>query len=102
MPDLVVAAEPGGRTRCAHARPHVHVAAEQDVVEHRHAVEERQVLERARDAEPRHAVRREAGDVAPVEHDRALLRRIEAGDRVGQRGLAAAVRPDQAEDLAAR
>ena len=51
--------------------------------------------------QPRHRMRRHAGDVVAFEHDAALLRRVEAGDRVGQRGLAAAVGADQAEDLAA-
>ena len=54
-------------------------------------------------ATPRRAdrVRRHAGDVAAVEQDVAPLRRIKAGDRVGERRLAAAVRADEAEDLAA-
>ncbi len=63
--DLVGARSATSRTAVrSDARPHVDVAAEQDVVEHRHAVEQREVLERARDAEPGDAVRRQAGDVA--------------------------------------
>ena len=40
------------------------------------------------------------GDVLALEHDLAAARRIEADDRVHQRGLAHAVAPEQAEDLA--
>jgi hypothetical protein len=40
------------------------------------------------------------GDVVALEHDLAAARRIEADDRIHQRGLADAVAPEQAEDLA--
>src|SRR5581483_12115781 len=46
-------------------------------------------------------MRREPGDVPPVEQDAPALRRIEARDGVGEGGLAASVRADQTEDLAA-
>jgi hypothetical protein len=82
------------------AGAHVHMPPEQDVVQHAHAIEEGQVLEGAGHALARHLVRRQAGDVLAVEHDASLLRREEARDGVGHRGLAAAAGPDQAEDLA--
>ena len=37
---------------------------------------------------------------SPVEHDRALLRRVEAVDDVEHRGLAGTVGPDDGADLA--
>ena len=46
-------------------------------------------------------VRRQAGDVAAVQQDVPPLRRIKAGDRVGEGRFAAAVGPDEAENFAA-
>ena len=46
------------------------------------------------------AVGAQAGDVVAVEEDAAGVERLEAGDQVEQRGLAGAVRADDAEDLA--
>src|SRR3954469_24949555 len=46
-------------------------------------------------------MRRQSSDVASVEQDAPSLRRIEAGDGIGEGGLAASVRADQAENLAA-
>ena len=57
--DLLGPAEPGVERGAQDARPHVDMAAEQDVVEHRHAVEQGQVLEGARDAQAGDLVRRE-------------------------------------------
>src|SRR6202021_1642839 len=76
------------------------VAADADVVEHRHGAKQREILEGAADADRRHAVRREPEDAAPIEDDVTLFRRVEAAKAVEQRGLAGAVRPDQAEQLA--
>ena len=45
-------------------------------------------------------VRRQPGDVGAFEEDRPAVRPKGAGDQVEQRGLAGAVRPDQADDLA--
>src|SRR5207244_13505340 len=42
-----------------------------------------------------------AGDLAPLERDRALVRPVEAAEHVHERRLAGAVRADQADDLAA-
>ncbi len=47
-------------------RVHVHMAAEQDVVEHAHAAKERQVLEGPRHGLLGDAIRLHAGDVAAV------------------------------------
>src|SRR5262249_49355900 len=76
------------------------MAADPHVVEHRHGAEEREVLERAADSDRRHAVRRQAEDAPALEQNVALARRIEAAEAVEERGLAGAVRADQAEELA--
>ena len=44
---------------------------------------------------------RQPGAIAFADHDRAGERPLEAGEDIDQRGLAGAVRADQAEDLAA-
>ena len=44
--------------------------------------------------------RRQVRDVAPGDLDHALVLRIEAGDRAQQRGLAAAGRPEEADEVA--
>jgi hypothetical protein len=49
----------------------------------------------------RHLVRLHAGDLGAVQQDAALLWRVEPGDGIDQRCLAAAVGAHQAEDLAA-
>ena len=45
-------------------------------------------------------VRRHAGQILAVEQDAARVRRLEAGEHAQQRGLAAAGRPEQREELA--
>jgi hypothetical protein len=46
-------------------------------------------------------MRRQSGDVTSVEQDAPALRRIEAGDDIGEGGLATSVRADETEDFAA-
>src|SRR5581483_741610 len=86
--------------RGEHARPAPAVLADHGVLEHAHVREQMDGLERARDAEPRDLVRLESHDAAPVEHDIALVRLVQPRDGIEQRGLARAVRPDHADDLA--
>ena len=74
--------------------------ADQDVVAHAHAAEQRDVLEGAADAEAGHAVAAEALERAALEQDVAVGVAVDAADAVEQRGLAGAVRSDQAADLA--
>ena len=80
-------------------KPRVH--ADENVVDHGFVLEHRQILERARDAEPRQPVGRKARDLPVLERDPACGRLEDPGDQVEHRGLAGAVRADQAEDLAA-
>jgi hypothetical protein len=75
------------------------MAAELDVVEHRHAAEQRDVLEAAPQAQPR-ARRRNARDVLALEPDAAARGPVKARDGVEQRGLARAVGPDHGRDRA--
>ena len=70
------------------------------VFQHRHAREDAAALRRLRDAQPRDLVGRQARDVVPVEHDRALARARIAEDRHHQGRLAGAVGADQRDDLA--
>jgi hypothetical protein len=56
----------------------------------------------AANACPAALVRREPGDVAPIEGDPSRVRSKTACDQVEHRGLARAVRPEDAERLALR
>ncbi len=82
------------------ARAHVHVAAEQQVVEDGHAREQTQVLERSRDADACCLMRFAAQDRDAVEFDASALRPIQAADRIQQAGLARAIGTDDGRDLA--
>ena len=98
---LLLAPLPG----CAQDRAHeagarVRVRGGHHVLLDRHVEEEPQRLERARDAELRDLVRREADEVAALEQHLALVGPVDTGDQVEQRRLARAVRPDHADDLA--
>ena len=62
--------------------------------------EQPDVLERAREPELRDPVRRASADLLVAEDDASAGRRVDARHDVQERGLARAVRPDQAEDLA--
>ena len=84
---------------------HLHVGgagerADDDVLGDGQIRERLELLEGARDAEAADAIGPQAGDVAAVEEDAACVERLEAGDQIEQRGLAGAVRPDDADDLA--
>ncbi len=68
-----------------------------DVLRHRHVREQRVVLEHHADVAGMH---RHAADILPVDQHLAAVQRDEAGDRAQQRGLAAAARSQQAEELA--
>src|SRR5205823_10232156 len=53
-----------------------------------------------RDPQRRDLVARKSLDLTALEHDPALARRRETGDRAQRRGLAGAVGADQGDDLA--
>ena len=77
------------------------VATEHHVLPHGHRAKQRQVLEGAADAQRGDAVRRGRGERRAVEVDLAFAAAVEPREAVEQRGLAGAVGPDQADDLAA-
>jgi hypothetical protein len=77
------------------------VAAELEVLEHRHLREEAAALGHDGDAGAQY-VRRQRLQLGTVHRDHARPRAQDAGDRVDQRGLAGAVRADDAEQLPAR
>src|SRR5207248_7139978 len=64
--------------------------------------EQADVLKRPGDAAIEHDMRRRPGDLAAGKADSATLGRYQAGDRVEQRRLAGAVRPDHREDRMCR
>ena len=68
-----------------------------DIRRHREVREQRVGLEH--DAEVARG-RRQVRDVAPADLDHAFVLRVEARDRAQQRGLAAARRPEEADELA--
>src|SRR4051812_31205877 len=72
----------------------------QEVLEHRQTRNAARDLERPDDPDPADAVGPPARDVVAIENDPAGICRHQAGDAVEQRGLACAVRPDQASDAA--
>ncbi len=76
------------------------VAAELEVLAHRHAGEEAPPLRHDGDARRAEAMRRQARDVAAVKDEAAGARALDAGDGVDQRRLAGAVRADDREQLA--
>ena len=81
-------------------RPHAPDAQrELDVLAHRHVAEERVVLEHETNAALAGV---HEGDVAPVQRDAAVIDAGQAGNSAQQRALAAAARPEQHEELAAR
>jgi hypothetical protein len=77
---------------------HMRVAAELDVVEHAHAAEQRDVLERAGEPQGGAIRRRHTRDVRAFIDDAALLRPIETGNGIEQRGLARAIGADKGSD----
>ena len=74
------------------------MGADANVVEHRQIGKQRDVLEGAADADLGDPVRRTRQDARAFHQDIAGARLIESGEAVEQRGLAGAVRSDQAED----
>src|SRR5206468_2601334 len=72
-----------------------------DVLAYGQTGERPAVLERAREPEAATAVRAPRGDVASLEGHGAGRWKVEASEDVDERGLAGAVRPDQAHDLVA-
>jgi hypothetical protein len=77
------------------------MAADQDVLQHRHGAEETEILEGAADAERGDAVARRLEQRDALELDGPLVELIEPAEAVEQRRLARAVRADEAADLAA-
>jgi hypothetical protein len=76
------------------------VGADAHIVEHREIGKQRYVLEGAADADLGDPVRRPPEDAPAFHQDVAGARLIKPAQAVEQRGLAGAVRSDQAEDLA--
>ena len=95
--------ELGDRADYRQGRAHggkARVRADQHIVEHREIAEYAAMLERAREAERREFLGRQAGDVAAGEPHRAGVGPVQASNEVEQRGLAGAVRPDHADQRA--
>src|SRR5207302_9395163 len=95
MGRLLAARAPPEETAGEHARAHVAMAAEQDVVEHGHPAEQLHELERARDPVRGDPVWPQALDRCFAEHDSTGGRSIKSTDAVQETRLAGAVRPDQ-------
>ena len=74
--------------------------ADQDVLHHAEIAEDTAKLERARDATGRQFLRRKTGDDLPIETDLAGIGPVEPGHEIEQRGLAGAVRADDADQIA--
>ena len=72
-----------------------------DVLLDGQAAKDRGFLRQIADAEPRAPVHRQPRDVVAVELDAAAVGLDQPGDHVEHRGLAGAVRPEQADRLAA-
>ncbi len=87
--------------RAEHAGVRAHVPADHHVLQRRQVLEQADVLERARDAALGDLVRLQPVERLAVEGEVPAVGAVDAGEHVEQRGLAGAVRPDQAVDLAA-
>ncbi len=74
--------------------------ADEQVLHHAQVVEEPDVLEGPAHPPGHDLVRRPPADLVTLESDAPRIRRDEPGDQVEQRGLARAVRPDHADQLA--
>ena len=72
------------------------------VVEHRHRREQRGSLERAPDTQRGDVASRALAQRSSVKTNVAATRSIEFAETIEQRGLAGAVRPDQADDASGR
>src|SRR5205085_5266684 len=72
-----------------------------DILLHGEAAEDRGFLRQIADAEPRALIHRQLGDVMAVKLDGAAVGLDQAGDHVEHRGLAGAVRTEQADRFAA-
>src|SRR6267154_2609053 len=98
--DLLALAGPVIEAAGEEAGPLPEMAADEEVVEHRHALEERDVLEGPRDAESRAGGRAEAGDLLALEPHLSLRGPVDAADAVDEARLAGAVGPDDGHELA--
>ena len=76
------------------------MGADANIVHHREVGKQRDVLEGAADADLGDPVRRPRQDAGAFHQDVAGARLVEPGEAIEQRGLAGAVRSDQAEDCA--
>ena len=74
--------------------------AGQNILSHCHGFKQGQVLESTPQAKRRHAVARFMGGGMTIKAHAALIRAIDATDNVEKRGLARAIRANQAADLA--
>ena len=89
-----------GRSCLDHVRRvAAHPQAERDVAEDVAMREERVILEHEADAAP---MRRNAGQVDPVEQDAAGVGHLQAGDHAQQGRLPGAARAEHGDDLAVR
>src|SRR2546426_11789086 len=73
---------------------------DEEVLERAQAREDADLLKRARDAQARHAMGRDPGQVAAAEEHATVVGGEVAGDAVEERGLARAVRADETHQLA--
>ena len=85
-----------------YARRLMTMAPDHDVFDDGHAEEDLQVLESPRQAPARQLFRRKRGHILAGQAHAALLRQVETGDHVEQRGLAGAVGSDDRKDDARR
>ena len=75
------------------------MAAEHEVIQHRHAFEERDVLEGSSHPEAGDLMWREMGDVLVLDKDLTAVGMIAAADAVDQRGFTRPIRADDGQDL---
>src|SRR6202522_3155878 len=73
--------------------------AGEDILQHRDVSKRLNDLKGSADAQPRQAMGWLTGDILAIERNRSLGRTNKAGDGLKKRGLAGAVRPNQAHDF---
>ena len=89
-----------GMTSAQHAAEPAAPQPDQHIVEHAHRAEQLRGLVGAGDAGARHLPGRRSGKLVVAQADAAGVRPVEAADHVEHGGLAGAVRPDHAGDVA--
>ena len=88
------------KERAKHTRAQLRMHPDHHIFKSRHLPKQTNVLKSSADAARGDFVRLEASQRLAIEHDRALSRRVDAGDGVEEGGFTSTVRADKTSDHA--